>query len=145
MTGRDAQAPGRFEPRNVPDVALTLKDSRIAATGSLRAPRNDALVARAVIAHDLGSGRGKADLAVPGLSFGPGLQPEDVTRLALGVVANVTAQVSGEGHIRWNGTHVTSDGLFRTDNAALAAAFGPVEGLSGDLRFTDLLGLVRAD
>src|SRR3546814_1634987 len=107
MTGRDAQAPGRFEPRNVPDVALTLKDSRIAATGSLRAPRNDALVARAVIAHDLGSGRGKADLAVPGLSFGPGLQPEDVTRLALGVVANVTAQVSGEGHIRWNGTHVT--------------------------------------
>ncbi|KEY97183.1 exoprotein, partial [Sphingomonas sp. BHC-A] len=144
MTVRDAQAPGRFEPLNVPDFALTLKDSRIAATGSLRAPRNDALVARAVIAHDLGSGRGKADLAVPGLSFGPGLQPEDVTRLALGVVANVTAQVSGEGHIRWNGTHVTSDGLFRTDNAALAAAFGPVEGLSGELRFTDLLGLVSA-
>ncbi|KER35084.1 exoprotein, partial [Sphingobium indicum F2] len=144
MTVRDAQAPGRFEPLNVPDFALTLKDSRIAATGSLRAPRNDALVARAVIAHDLGSGRGKADLAVPGLSFGPGLQPEDVTRLALGVVANVTAQVSGEGHIRWNGTHVTSDGLFRTDNVALAAAFGPVEGLSGELRFTDLLGLVSA-
>src|SRR3546814_7243616 len=43
MTVRDAQAPGRFEPLNVPDFALTLKDSRIAATGSLRAPRNDAL------------------------------------------------------------------------------------------------------
>ncbi len=144
MTVRDAQAPGRFEPLNVPDFALTLKDSKIAATGSLRTPRNDALVARAVIAHDLSSGRGKADLAVPALSFGPGLQPEDVTRLALGAVANVTAQVSGEGHIRWNGTHVTSDGLFGTDNASLAAAFGPVEGLSGELRFTDLLGLVSA-
>jgi len=144
MTVRDAQAPGRFEPLKVPDFALILKDGKIAATGSLRAPRNDALVAHAVIAHDLGNGRGKADLAVPGLSFGPGLQPEDVTRLALGVVANVTARVSGEGHVRWDGTHVTSDGVFRTDNASLAAAFGPVEGLSGQLRFTDLLGLVSA-
>ncbi|WP_313804929.1 YdbH domain-containing protein [Sphingobium sp.] len=144
MTVRDAQAPGRFEPLNVPDFALTLKNGKIAATGSLRASRNDALVARTVIAHDLSNGSGKADLVVPGLSFGPMLQPEDVTRLALGVVANVAATVSGEGHIRWTGAHVTSDGLFRTDNASLAAAFGPVEGLSGELRFTDLLGLVSA-
>jgi translocation and assembly module TamB len=144
VTVRDAQAPGRFEPLKAPDFALTLKDGRIAATGSLRAPRNDGLVARVVISHDLGSGMGKADLAVPGLSFGPALQPEDVTRLALGVVANVTATVSGEGRIRWDGAHVTSDGLFRTDNANLAAAFGPVEGLSGELRFADLLGLVSA-
>ncbi|KKW92931.1 intermembrane phospholipid transport protein YdbH family protein [Sphingobium chungbukense] len=144
LTVRDAQAPGRFQPLKVPDFALTLKDGRIAATGSLRAPRNDALVARAVIAHDLGNGRGKADLMVPALVFGPALQPEEVTRLALGVVANVHATVSGEGHIRWDGTRVTSDGLFRTENANLAAAFGPVQGLSGELRFTDLLGLVSA-
>lgn len=144
MTVRDAQAPGRFEPLKVPDFTLMLKDGKIAATGSLRAPRHDALVARAVIAHDLGNGRGKADLVVPALVFGPALQPEEVTRLALGVVANVHATVSGEGHIRWDGNHVTSDGLFRTDNANLAAAFGPVEGLSGELRFTDLLGLVSA-
>ncbi|WP_176590850.1 YdbH domain-containing protein [Sphingobium sp. EM0848] len=144
MTVRDAQTPGRFEPLKVPDFALTLKDDRIAATGALRVPRNDALVARAVIEHDLGNGRGKADLAVPALAFGPALQPEEVTGLALGVVANVHATVSGEGHIRWDGNHVTSDGLFRTDNANLAAAFGPVEGLTGELRFTDLLGLVSA-
>jgi hypothetical protein len=141
---RDAQVPGRFEPLKVPDFALTLKDGRIAAAGSLRAPRNDALVARVDIAHDLGSAKGRADLSVPALAFGPGLQPEDVTRLALGVVANVKATVSGEGHIRWTGSNVTSDGVFRTDNASLAAAFGPVEGLSGELRFTDLLALVSA-
>ncbi len=141
---RDAQTPGRFEPLKVPDFALALRDGRIAATGTLRVPRNDALVAQADIAHDLGSGRGSADLSVPGLIFGPALQPEEVTRLALGVVANVDATVTGEGHIRWNGSAVTSDGLFRTNNAKLAAAFGPVEGLSGELRFTDLLGLVSA-
>lgn len=144
MMVRDAQAPGRFEPLKVPDFALSLRDGKIVATGTLRAPHNDALVARADIAHDLGSGRGRADLIVPRLVFGPGLQPEDVTRLALGVVANVRATVTGEGHIRWNGTAVTSDGLFRTNDAKLAAAFGPVEGLSGELRFTDLLGLVSA-
>ncbi|WP_242122826.1 YdbH domain-containing protein [Sphingobium sp. Sx8-8] len=144
LTVRDAQTPGRFQPLKVPDFALTLKDGRIAATGTLRVPRNDALVARADIVHDLGRGRGRADLTVPALAFGPSLQPEDVTRLALGVVANVKGTVSGEGHIRWNGSQVSSDGLFRTDNASLAAAFGPVEGLSGELRFTDLLGLVSA-
>jgi translocation and assembly module TamB len=144
MTVRDAQTPDRFQPLNAPDFALTLKDDIIVAAGTLRAPRNDGLVARADITHDLGTGRGKADLDVPGLVFGPSLQPEDVTRLALGVVANVNATVSGEGHIRWNGSGVTSDGVFRTDNANLAAAFGPVEGLSGELRFTDLLGLVSA-
>jgi hypothetical protein len=141
---RDAQTPGRFERLRVPDFALSLRDGKISATGTLRAPRNDALVARADIAHDLGWGRGKADLVVPGLVFGPELQPEDVTRLALGVVANVNGTVIGQGHIRWDGTTVTSDGLFRTDNANLAAAFGPVEGLSGELHFTDLLGLVSA-
>ena len=141
---RDAQNPGRFEPLVAHDFALTMKDGRIAAKGTLRAPRGDALVARADIVHDLGTGRGSADLLVPALVFGPGLQPEDVTKLALGVVANVHATVSGEGHIRWNGSHVSSDGVFRTDNARLAAAFGPVEGLSGELRFTDLLGLVSA-
>ena len=144
MTVRDAQVPGRFEPLSVPDFALTLKDGRIAATGTLKAPRNDGLVARADIAHDLASGRGRADLAVPGLQFGAGLQPKDVTGLASGVVENVSATVTGEGHIRWTGSSVSSDGVFRTDNANLAAAFGPVEGLSGELRFTDLLGLVSA-
>lgn len=144
ITVRDAQLPARFEPLQSPDFALTLRDGRIVATGALRTPRNDAMVARADIMHDLGSGKGNANLTVPGLVFGPALQPEDVTRLALGVVANVDATVTGEGHIRWDGTAVASDGLFRTDNANLAAAFGPVEGLSGELRFTDLLGLVSA-
>ena len=141
---RDAQPAARFQPLAVPDFQLTLKDGRIAATGALRVPRNGAMVARADIIHDLSSGRGKADLDVPGLVFGPELQPEEVTRLALGVVANVKATVTGKGHIRWTGSDVTSDGVFRTNNASLAAAFGPVEGLSGELRFVDLLGLISA-
>lgn len=144
LTVRDAQAPRRFVPAPVPDFSLTLKDGRIAAKGTMTAARNGATVATVAIAHDLGTGRGNAVLDVPGLRFNAGLQPEDVTPLALGVVANVNALVTGEGRIEWTGSAVTSGGTFRTDNANLAAAFGPVEGLSGTIRFTDLINLVTA-
>lgn len=144
MTVRDSQSPVRFNPLAVPDFALSLKNGRIAATGTLTAPRNGATVARTVIAHELGSGKGHADLSVPGLTFNTALQPEDVTPLALGVVANVAATVTGDGRIDWSGSVVTSTGTFRTDNANLAAAFGPVQGLSGEIRFTDLINMVTA-
>jgi hypothetical protein len=144
MTVRDAAAPARFNQLNVPDFVLTLTDGKIAATGNLHAPKGDAMVARAVIAHDLGSGRGHADLIVPALVFGPALQPEDVTPITVGVVANVAGTVTGQGRIDWTSQGVTSSGTFRTDSTNLAAAFGPVEGLSGEIHFTDLLGLVSA-
>lgn len=141
---KDAQQPGRFNPMPSNDFTLTMRDGRIAAHGTLLAPRNGATVLVADIVHNLNNGEGRADLSVPGLVFDNSLQPEDVTPLALGVVANVAATVTGEGHVRWTANNVTSDGLFRTDNANLAAAFGPVEGLSTQIRFTDLIGLVTA-
>ncbi|MEC3949171.1 intermembrane phospholipid transport protein YdbH family protein [Sphingobium sp. HWE2-09] len=144
VTVRDSQAPARFVPLAVPDFALALKDGRITATGTLTATRNSTKVAGVDIVHNLSSGKGHADLSVPRLTFGPGLQPEDVTPLTLGVVANVTGDVTGQGRIDWTGSAVTSTGTFRTDNANLAAAFGPVQGLSGEIHFTDLIGLVTA-
>ncbi|MET0361170.1 MAG: YdbH domain-containing protein [Sphingobium sp.] len=144
MTVRDSQPSVRFNPLAVPDFSLTLADGRIAAAGTLQAPRGSATVARVDIVHDLGSGRGRADLVVPALLFGPGFQPDDVTPLTRGVIANVNATIVGSGQISWTGTAVTSTGTFRTDKAKLAAAFGPVEGLSGEIRFTDMLNMVSA-
>lgn len=144
LTLQDAQQPDRFNPLVSRDFVLTHTANRITAQGTLLEPRTSALVTRADIVHDLGTGRGRADLDVPGIAFRDDLQPEDITRLALGVVANARGVVSGRGQVRWNGDDVTSDGLFRTDNMNLAAAFGPVAGLSGELRFTDLIGLVSA-
>ncbi|MDX3911002.1 MAG: YdbH domain-containing protein [Sphingobium sp.] len=140
----DAQSPGRFEPLVSRDFTLALRDNRIAAKGSLLEPNTGTLVARTDIAHELGTGRGHADLDVPGIAFTQGLQPEALTRLAIGVIANARGTVSGKGQIRWTGSNVTSDGVFRTDAMDLAAAFGPVRGLSGELRFIDLVGLVSA-
>ncbi|MGK2909396.1 MAG: intermembrane phospholipid transport protein YdbH family protein [Sphingobium sp.] len=140
----DAQTPSRFEPLVSRDFTLALRDNRITANGSLLEPRTGALVVRTDIVHALGSGQGRADLDVPGITFTQTLQPEALTRLALGVVANARGTVVGKGQVRWTGSAVTSDGTFRTDNMDLAAAFGPVTGLSGELHFTDLVGLVSA-
>ena len=86
---RDAALPARFEPLAIPDARLTMKGGRIDAAGTLTTRRGGVKVADVAIAHDLGSGRGHADLNVPGLKFGPSLQPEEVTHLTVGVIANV--------------------------------------------------------
>lgn len=96
------------------------------------------------IAHRLGNGIGAAHLAVPGITFGDGFQPELLTRLTFGVIADVRGTVTGAGDIRWNADGVTSTGAFGTTGTDLAAAFGPVQGIAGTIRFTDLLALESA-
>jgi hypothetical protein len=82
---------------------------------------------------------------VPGLTFGPNLQPEELTRLTQGVIALVTGTVSGHGRIDWNPSgKVTSFGDFSTAGVDLAAPFGPVTGMRGTIHFNDLLGLTTS-
>jgi len=140
----DADAKPRFNPLAGRQVTLALADNRIEARGTLVEPETGVKVSDVTIAHDLSSGRGQADLAVPGIAFDDHFQPDRLTRFTYGVIADVKGRVSGEGHIRWTPDGVTSDGVFRTANTDLAAAFGPVTGLSSEIRFTDLLALESA-
>ena len=144
LTVKDAAADPRFNPLIADQVALTLADNHIVATGVLMTPGHKVKVADVTLAHDLWRSVGSADLIVSDLRFAKGFQPDTLTPLTTGVVADVAGIVDGEGHIRWTSDGVTSDGVFRTTNTNLAAAFGPVTGLSGEIRFTDLLGLVSA-
>jgi hypothetical protein len=135
----------RFNPMVSNDVRLTLADSRILATGTLHLPGRDQTIAAVTIRHDLSRTVGDAVIDVPGVRFAEtGLQPRDLTELAFGVVAAVNGTVSGRGTIDWTADGVTSGGTFRTDSLDLAAAFGPVTGLSGEIRFSDLLSLETA-
>ena len=94
--------------------------------------------------HDLTTGRGHADLTVSGITFGKGFQPEQLSKLALGVVANVQGTVTGTGRVDWDEKGVTSSGRFSSDALDFAASFGPVKGASGTVVFTDLLSLTTA-
>ncbi|WP_291176871.1 YdbH domain-containing protein [Erythrobacter sp.] len=141
----DRENPPRFEPLVARGATLSLVDNLILADAELRNPASDRLVTTVDIRHDLASGAGHADLDVPGVQFDRGLQPDEFSRLALGVIANAEGVVSGSGRIDWapDGT-ITSSGEFSSDDLDFAAAFGPVKGASGTVTFTDLLNLTTA-
>jgi hypothetical protein len=145
LTLSDRADPAKFYPLSSNDMHFTLADSMIRATGMLRHPASGTQVTDVTIEHNLSSGSGNAVLDVPGITFGPGLQPEELTRLTEGVIALVRGPISGQGRIAWNGSgEVTSTGEFTVTDMDLAASFGPVTGLTSTIRFTDLLGLETA-
>ena len=140
-------APARFEPLTAQGADLVFQNNLIKANALLRTAKTGHEVVRAAIRHDLASTRGSADLIFDTLAFDTGkggLQPADLTLLAKGVVANVDGKVSGSGRIDWDATTLTSTGSLTTRQLDLAAAFGPVKGIAGTLRFVDLLGMVTA-
>ena len=137
----DAEQVDRFQPMLVPDMLVNLEKGVITAIGSVHEPKTGVKVADVDIRHVLANTTGRALLSVDGLRFDDRLQPDMLTPLTLGVIANLKGTVSGDGHINWTEKGVTSGGTFNTSNLDLAAAFGPVEGLSSEITFTDLLGL----
>lgn len=131
----------RFNPLVSDNFSLRFANNRIVAGGIAREPKTLARVADIQIAHDLGSGTGRAIIDVADLTFGRKLQPEMLTTTTLGVIANVVGTIAGRGEIRWDSKGVTSSGAFRTDSLDMAAAFGPVTGLKGEIALSDLLGI----
>ena len=144
MTGTmrvsDQEQVDRFQPMNVPDMLVTLENGVINALGSLHEPKTGRQVAQADIRHLLSAASGRALLSVDNLRFDEGFQPELITPLTLGVIANSRGVVNGDGRIDWNSKGVTSSGRFVTDSFNVAAAFGPVENLRTEIVFNDLLG-----
>ncbi|WP_445191992.1 intermembrane phospholipid transport protein YdbH family protein [Sphingomonas sp. Tas61C01] len=144
MTVSDAAAVPRFQPLAAEAVSLRLKDGAIAAAGTLFEPSRRVKVADVAIDHRLATGVGRAAITVPGITFDKAFQPELLTRLTFGVIADVRGAVTGRGDLAWSPAGVTSTGIFSTDGTDLAAAFGPVTGIAGTIRFTDLLALQSA-
>jgi len=140
----DRQEVDRFRPLVAQGATLSLENNLITASAALREPGSGVLVTNVDLTHDLANASGHADLDVPSIAFGPEFQPTDLTPLALGVVANVEGTVTGSGRIDWSEQSLTSTGSFSSDDLDFAAAFGPVEGASGTVAFTDLLGLTTA-
>ena len=134
----------KFNTLEARGASLTLQDNVIDAFATLRPLESEREVSNVAIRHDLSSGTGFADLIVDGLLFDDGLKIDELTPLAFGVVANVEGTVTGQGRIDWNAETITSSGEFSSDSLDLAAAFGPVKGASGTVRFSDLLSPTTA-
>ncbi len=138
----DAASDDRFQRLRGDAIAVSYADGVVRAAGRLHESVSGTAVADLVIAHRFASGSGNARFTVPTIAFArDGLQPVDISRLALGVVASVEGRVDGTGEVRWSPDGVSSDGAFSTQRLDLAAAFGPVERLAGTIRFDDLIAL----
>ena len=105
--------PPRFYPLKSNDVRFVLADNRITTTGSLRDPESGTHVTDVDIQHNLDDGSGTAKLDVPGIRFGPDLQPEELTRLTEGVVALVNGTVRGRGEISWTRSGAVTSSVSR--------------------------------
>ena len=141
---QDRAEPDRFEPLVARDAKLTLEDNLIEAFAELREPTTDRVVTAVDIRHSLESGVGHADLKIEGLRFDDRLQPDMLSQRALGVIANANGVITGTGRVDWSEAGVTSSGSFSTEDFDFAAAFGPVQGASGTIVFTDLINLTTA-
>lgn len=139
---KDRELQSRFNALVARDATLTLNGSDFRAEAILREPKSDREIVRTSIRHDLDKGIGFAELDLPGILFDDTLQPDSLTYLAEGVIALAEGTVSGKGRIDWTHDTVTSRGSFTTAKLDFAAAFGPVQGASGTVHFSDLLGLV---
>jgi len=135
----DAEA--RFEPLIAQGATLSLVDGEIAASADLRHRDTGSDIASIAVRHRLSDGVGSALLNVDQLTFGPSFGVDDLTYLAQGVIAYADGSISGGGRIDWTSEDITSSGAFRSEGFNLAAAFGPVEGLRGEVRFSDLINL----
>lgn len=149
VSDRQPPAPGqterRFHPLLADNATLTFANGQVTSAFLLRHPASGTPVSRVGVVHDLASGRGHADLTVDSLRFTESFQPADLTFSLYGTVSNVRGVVTGDGRIDWTAVGVTaSSGAFTSDGLDLAAAFGPVTGARGTIRFTDLLGLTTA-
>jgi len=139
---KDRERDARFYPMQARDAALQLHSTTFTAQALLREPTSDRVVTDVRIEHDLDTMLGHADLDVPGIVFDDKLQPDNLTYFTKGVVALAKGTLTGKGRIDWDRKGVTSTGQFSTDNLDFAALFGPVKGMRGTVRFSDLLGLV---
>ncbi|MGL3821144.1 intermembrane phospholipid transport protein YdbH family protein [Sphingopyxis sp. R3-92] len=140
----DADPDPRFFPLVSKDAQLRFAGGVIDATAGFSEQKTGTKILDTMIRHRLEDATGFADLSVKELRFGDAFQPDRLTRLALGVVANVQGAVVGDGRIDWTAEGVTSRGTFATADTSLAAAFGPVTGLTTTLTFDDLINLRTA-
>ena len=146
LTFKDAEKAYRFEPMQVPEIIVDYEKGTITAIGQIFEPTTQTKVADVDIRHMLGTGSGRALMSVDDLKFNDRMQPVLLTPLVVGVVGNVQGAVYGDGQITWDssGNGIQSTGRFGTKAMDLAGAFGVVDGLATELRFTDLLGLETA-
>lgn len=137
----DMAARPRFEPLTLSMGQARVSSERATVQGQMRLAKSNDLLGTIEAQHGFANGRGELTARLTSLTFSPTLQPYQLSEMARGVVENVSGKVGGFVRARWSGNGLdAADGQVDLDAVSMAtAALGPIEGVSGRLRFTDLL------
>lgn len=130
-----------FEPMRAANVSGTLSGGRVVAEGAIVLEDGRA-VGVFDAAHVLESGAGEANFNVRDLRFTPQFQPDDLSLLARGVVANVSGPINALVHASWTPNTFAAEGRVSTENLSFSSATLPiVEDVSGEIVFDDLIAM----
>src|SRR5262249_6379766 len=101
-------------------------------------------LALCILAHDLKSAAGHADIDAHSLAFAAqGLQPAALSPLAAGF-RDAVGPADFTGRFDWTAKAVTSQGVLETAGLSFKSPLGGVDALKGRLVFTSLAPLVTA-
>jgi len=131
-----------FEPIRLVDVDAIMRDGAIRADGALVLEESSHRLARFAAQHVIEDGAGAAQIRADDLLFDETFQPEHITELALGMVANVRGPARASADISWRREQIGGTGSLRLDGVSLATSTLPViQDVRGEIRFDDLFAL----
>lgn len=139
----DRASPARFEPLLARNAEMTFQNGVLTGHSHLTAQRG-VDVATLSLRHQLDSGIGNARLDVNNLTFSPVFQPDNLSTLPFGIIAETSGAVSGQADFAWSPAGVRSTGRFTTDRLDTSTGFGPVRSIRGEIVFDDLLAVRTA-
>ncbi|HYD88965.1 MAG TPA: YdbH domain-containing protein [Vitreimonas sp.] len=131
-----------FNPLRLVNVDAVLSQGVVDANGAILLQAQERQLASFTAQHLMDPGTGTARIVAADLTFGPNLQPYDITERTRGFVENVTGSADIVGDIAWTRDAITSTGRVRLNGVSLATATIPiVENVNGEVFFDDLFAL----
>lgn len=131
-----------FNPLRIADMNAVLANGEINAYGAIVLDANRQQLARFEAQHDVDQGVGVARINAERITFGPSLQPYDITEQARGMVEGVTGDAIVTASIDWTRDAIIGVGRAKLENVSLATATIPVvNNVNGEVYFDDLFAL----
>jgi translocation and assembly module TamB len=131
-----------FNPLRLAAVNAVLRGGEVDADGAIVLDANAQQLARFDAHHDVSEGVGQARVRADRVTFGPELQPYDITEQARGMVESVRGDVALSADINWTRDAILGSARAQILGVSLATSTIPVvNDVRGEVYFDDAFAL----
>jgi len=123
--------------------ALRLREQAWVGALTLADAERKRRLGEVAITHSMTTGRGSAEIDAGDMVFagGAGLQPMDISPIAIGMITEAEGPASFTGRVVWGPDGVTSSGRVATSGLDFTSSVGRISGMKGAIVFTSLAPL----